>query len=104
MLAAKQAGVDERTLRTWMTLDAQFQADLAAARRATFDAGMARVEALAARAVATLEDLLDCNEQPSARLGAARTLLELGVNRHDAETLLLRIEDLEKQHGPGGRG
>ncbi len=60
---------------------------------------MARVQALAARAVGTLEDLLDCHEQPSVRLGAARTLLELGANRQDAETLLQRIADLEQQHG-----
>ena len=102
-LAAKEAGVGERTLRTWMR-DPQFQADLAAARRATFEAGMSRVQALAARAVGTLEDLLDCHEQPSARLGAARTLIELGVNRHDADTLLQRIADLEQQQGAGPRG
>ena len=45
-LAAERCGVNERTLRRWLTEDAAFKADYDAARRATFNAGMARVPAL----------------------------------------------------------
>lgn len=94
--AARVAGIGERTLRTWMRQDVSFQDELSAARRATFEAGMSRVQALTARAVATLEDLLDQPDQPSTRLGAARTLLELAIQRSDADDLLRRVADLEQ--------
>lgn len=94
-LAAERCGIGVRTLRRWMTADAQFQADLAAARRAVFEAGISRVQALTGRAVEALEDLLQVKRHPATRLGAARTLLELGVNRHDADTLLRKLADVE---------
>lgn len=94
-LAAKRAGIGERTLREWLTDDGEFQEHLAAARRAVFEAGINRVQALTGRAVETLEDLLEAKRHPAMRLGAARTLLELGVNRHDADTLLRKLADIE---------
>ena len=36
----------------------------------------------------TLEDLLSAAKHPSVRLGAARTIVELGLHQHDAETIL----------------
>ena len=77
--------------------DDAFRAELATARRATFEAGMNRVQALTARAVETLEDLLREKEHPSARLGAARTLVELGVSRHDAETIVTGPRQVDVQ-------
>ena len=85
-----------RTLRRWITEDAAFELELTAARRAVFDAGVQRVQALTAMAVETLADLLAEKKHPSVRLGAARAVLEIAVNRHYAETLLKRIEDLER--------
>ncbi len=86
----------EQTLRRSITEDAAFELELTAARRAVFDAGVQRVQALTAMAVETLADLLAEKKHPSVRLGAARAVLEIAVNRHDAETLLKRIEDLER--------
>ena len=57
--AAKKAGVGEKTLRRWLADDEQFQTEYAAALRTTFEAGIQRAQALAAKAVDTLEDLLE---------------------------------------------
>jgi len=86
--AAARCKVGERTLRRWMAEDETFKTELAAARCAMFEAGMNRVQALAVRAVDTLEDLLGAKKYPSTRLGAARTLVELGLHHYDAETKL----------------
>jgi len=76
--AAKRCGVNERTLRRWMTNDEGFKRELADARRAMFQAGMHRVQALTAQAVETLEALMRPKMPPAVRLGAARTVAELG--------------------------
>ena len=79
--AAKTAGVAERTLRRWLTDDDAFKASLAEARRTAFEAGLSRVQAITAKAIDTLEDLLRKGEQPSVRLGAARAVVELAASR-----------------------
>ncbi|HXG70996.1 MAG TPA: helix-turn-helix domain-containing protein [Gemmatimonadaceae bacterium] len=96
--AAKQAGVSERTLRRWMLDDVEFRDALAEGRRVAYDAGIYRIQALTARAVETLDELLDAEKHPAVRLGAARSILELATTRHDADTLLARLEDLEEHH------
>jgi hypothetical protein len=95
--AAKRCGLGEKTLRRWMTEDKEFQAELAAARTAMFQAAMGRIQALTVRAVETLEDLLDAKKHPSVRLGAARTVAELGLHQHDSETILRKLEELESR-------
>ena len=93
--AAAKAEINERTLRRWLSDDDAFKAEYAAARQATFQAGIGRVQALTARAVDTLEDLLDAEKYPSVRLGAARTVAEMGVHQHDAETILRKLDEIE---------
>jgi hypothetical protein len=98
--AARHVGVGERTLRTWLTNDEPFQTALAEARRAAFDAGMSRVQALTARAVDTLDDLLDAKESPGVRLGAARTVAEIALHQRDAEVIQRKLDEIEalRQH------
>jgi alpha-beta hydrolase superfamily lysophospholipase len=93
--AATRAGVDESTLRRWLAKDEAFQAEYDAARRMAFQAAMNRVHALTARAVETLEDLLGAEKHPSVRLGAARTVAEIGIHQHDAETIMRKLDDIE---------
>ena len=93
--AALQCGVNERTLRRWLTEDVAFIADYDAARLATFQAGISRVQALTAKAVDTLEDLLDAEKHPAVRLGAARTVAEIAMHQHDADTIMRRLGDIE---------
>jgi len=93
--AVEQANVGVRTLRRWLTEDPEFQADYAAARKATFEAGMSRMHALTSRAVNPLEDLLEAKDHPTVRLGAARTLVEIGMHQHDADTIMRKLEEIE---------
>ena len=98
--AATKAKVDESTLRRWLSEDAAFQAAHADARQAAFQAGISRVQALTARAVDTLEDLLDATDHPNVRLGAARTVAELGIHQHDADTILRKLNEIESSNTP----
>ena len=82
--AAERCGLNEKTLRVWMADDEAFKQDLAAARRAMFETAMNRLQPLAAQAVDTLAALMQESAPPSVRLGAARTVAELGIHRDDA--------------------
>jgi hypothetical protein len=42
-----------------------------------------------------LEDLLDAKDHPTVRLGAARTLVEIGMHQHDAATIVRRLDEIE---------
>lgn len=68
-LAAARCGVNERTLRRWLAEDEAFKAEYDTARKAIYQAGIARIQALTARGVETLEELLDAKKFPAARLG-----------------------------------
>ena len=64
-----------------------------------------RVQALMGRAVDTLEELLGEKKHPNVRLGAARTVAELGMHQHDADTILRKLDEIETyQRQPGTTG
>jgi len=56
---------------------------------------MNRIPPLVALAVETLEDLLKDAKHPSVRLGAARTIAEIAMHQHDAETIVKRLQAIE---------
>ena len=93
--AADRCGLDEKTLRRWMANDDAFRQDLATARRAMFETAMNRLQPPAAQAVDTLAALMGESAPPSVRLGAARTVAELGIHRDDAETILRKLGEIE---------
>ena len=93
--AAARVDMGESTLRRWLTEDAAFQAEFEMARHATFKAALHRIPALTARAVDTLAALLGDKEPPTVRLGAARTVVEVGLHQHDAETILKKLDAIE---------
>ena len=47
------------------------------------------------RAVDTLAALLGDEEPPAVRLGAARTVADIGLHQHDAETIVRKLDALE---------
>jgi hypothetical protein len=96
--AAARCGIGERTLRRWLTDDEPFQAEYEAARHTTFQAAISRIPALTVRAVDTLAALLGEGEPPVVRLGAARTVAEIGMHQYDAETILKKLDALEARH------
>ena len=56
---------------------------------------------LTVRAVETLADLLGDNKHPAVRLGAARTVAEIGMHQYDAETILRKLDELEASQRRG---
>jgi hypothetical protein len=99
--AAARVRIGESTLRGWMTEDAAFQAAYEAARHATFQAALRRIPALTGRAVETLADLLDDATSPAVRLGAARTVAEIGMHQYDGETILRKLDEIEASQRKG---
>ena len=95
--AAVKAGVNEKTLRRWLSDDEAFQAEYAAARDAAYQAGIHRAQALTGRAMDTLEQLLDDEKHPNVRLVAARTVAEIGIHQHDSETIMRKLGEIEAQ-------
>ncbi len=78
-----------------MTDHEAFRAEYAAAREAAYQAGIYRAQALTGRAMDTLEELLDETKHPNVRLGAARTVAEIGIHQHDAETIMAKLDEIE---------
>lgn len=92
--AAERCKIDESTLRRWMVEDG-FKSQLAEARRAAFQAGMSRVQALTSDAIETLATLMAPDVAAAVRLGAARTVAELGIHQNDAETIMKKLDEIE---------
>jgi hypothetical protein len=93
--AATKCGLSEKTLRRWMADDEDFKRDLAEARRLVYDEGINRMQGLMPVAIETLAGLMRGIVPPNVRLGAARTVVELGTHQHDADTILRRLEEIE---------
>jgi hypothetical protein len=93
--AAARCKIGEKTLRRWLTDYTVFQAEFEAARHATFQAAISRIPALTVKAVDTLAALLAAKEPPAVRLGAARTVAELGQHQYDAEIILKKLDEIE---------
>jgi len=97
--AAGRCHIGARTLRRWLTEDESFKAEYEAARRATFQAAISRIPMLTVTAVDALADLLGTSKPPAVRLGAARTVAEIGLHQYDAETILKKLDEIEARQG-----
>jgi hypothetical protein len=47
------------------------------------------------RAIETLAALMAADVAAAVRLGAARTVAELGIHQHDAETIMRKLDEIE---------
>jgi hypothetical protein len=93
--AAAKVGIGERTLRRWLSEDTAFKAEYDAARQATFQAAVSRIASLTVRAMEVLEELLTHTKYPAVRLGAARTVVEIGMHQHDADAIIRKLDEIE---------
>jgi hypothetical protein len=99
--AATAIGVDERTLRRWLREHAPFQAAYREARRQVVQHAVVQVQHAAATAVHTLLAVMqDANAPASARVSAAKAILETAVKAVEVEDLEARIAALEAQGQP----
>jgi hypothetical protein len=98
--AAKQCGIGEVTLHRWLK-DATFQAAYREARRAVVQQAITQVQRATGEAVETLRNVMQDRESPaSAKVSAAKTILETAVKGIEIEDLEARIAALEAQGEP----
>jgi len=94
--SAKSIGIAERTLRRWLARE-DFRRKYLAARRSAFDRAIDALHRHALEAVTTLRDvMLDAAAPASARVSAARTVLELGRVSIELDDLCERLESVER--------
>src|SRR5579862_3756573 len=91
--AARQAGIGERTAARRMA-DAAFRQRVQETRAALVERALGKLARGSARAVETLRKLLK-SDSDTVKLGAARTILELGSKLRESVELEKRIIDLE---------
>lgn len=96
--AAKKAGFGERTVHKRLD-DPVFCARLSAIKSQVFSQAVAKLISAGVQAAETLTDLLGA-ESESTRLGAARSILELGPKLRESAELEQRIATLES-HAAG---
>jgi phage terminase small subunit len=98
--AAAQCGLADVTLRRWLKQE-PFQAAYREARRAVVQQAITQVQRATGEAVETLRRVMQDAEAPaSARVSAAKTILETAVKAVEVEDLEARITALEAQGQP----
>ncbi len=94
--AAAEAGIDEATAHRRLK-EPGFRAQVDEVRRELIARATARLSAASTDAVTTLTALLGEDAPPAVRLGAARSILDLGLKLREAEDLAERVAALEAQ-------
>ena len=98
--AAHQCGIGAVTLHRWLK-DATFQTAYREARRAVVQHAITQVQRATGEAVETLRSVMQDAEAPaSARVSAAKAILETAVKAVELEDLAARIAALEAQGLP----
>jgi hypothetical protein len=101
--AARQAGLGEQTVRRWLK-DTHFQAAYREARHHAVAQAIAQVQRVASTAVETLQQvMIEPAALASARVSAAKTVLDMAIKAVELEDLARRIAALEQRLG-GGTG
>jgi DNA-binding MurR/RpiR family transcriptional regulator len=94
--AAKAAGIGSATLWRWLQ-DAGFKAEYRRARREAMEQAAAQLQQASSAAVRALREVVeDTNGPSSARVMAARNVLDFGLKAIELEDLEERISALEK--------
>lgn len=97
LAAAQQCGLSEVTLYRWLK-DTGFQSAYRDARREVVRQAIAQVQQATGQAVQTLQAVMQDTDAPaSARVAAARTVLETALKAVELEDLDARLTALEAQ-------
>ena len=101
--AANATGVGEVTLHRWLA-DPGFKTSYLEARREGVSHTIALLQRTSGAAVAALHAVMSDPEQPaSARVSAARAVLELAIKGVELEDLAARLEALEAKANGGAK-
>jgi hypothetical protein len=101
--AAATVGIAASTARRWMQHPDTIQA-LAAARRDAMKAALAKLQQIALEAVNSLSEIQRAGESESARVSAAKTVLEQAMRAVELEDVQARLAKLEVLARGGWRG
>jgi len=94
--AADKIGITPRTLYKWLKMP-EFRSAYMAAKREAVTVAVARLQQAAAEAVEALRSIMNDPKKPaSARVSAARAILEMAIKAIEIEDLEVRIEELER--------
>jgi len=95
--AAGAAGIGDVTLWRWMQIP-EFKEQYRLARREAVSQAVGHLQGACSVAVVALKDIAQDVACPaSARVSAARTVLELAIKGIELEDLAARVEELELQ-------
>lgn len=95
--AAKSVGVDRSTIYRWFQQPA-FQVAYREARHQALSRATARLQQISSEAVEVLREVMnDQAAQPAARVGAAKTVLDMALEATEVEDLSARVEALEQE-------
>jgi hypothetical protein len=102
-MAARQVGIHLSTLKRWME-EPLFDRRYRAARRDVLHGAQVLLLQAGSTAVRTLTTVMDNAEEPAtARVSAARCVLEMLLKTFAQETLEARVSELEQLKKPAGR-
>ena len=96
--AARQAGVSESTAHRRLE-DPEFRQQLQAMQTEMIKRTAGALTAASTESVRTLLELQKPSAPPAVRLGAARSILEIGIKLREAADLEQRLSALEQQLG-----
>ena len=94
---ARVLGIHSKTLYRWLEKDIDFKKALQEAKESIFNEALENLKSLSREAVNTLRDLLTSRHKDTARLGSAKTILELALKQKELEDIEKRIEALEER-------
>lgn len=93
--AATATGISISTSTRWLQ-DPEFQRKYQTARRETLRRTMGRLQTAASEAVDALREIQSNGQSESARVSAARTILEQSIKAADIEDIQQRLDLLEQ--------
>jgi len=95
-LAAEDAGISETTLWRWLQRE-DFTKAYREARKQAVNQAIAHIQRISGEAVNTLREVMNDGKKETARVTAARAILELTLKAYEIEDLEERIEALEER-------
>ena len=95
-LAAQEAKVSQSTIFRWLR-DSEFQAAYRQAKKEIVGHALTQVQRAVTQAVETLLDVMGNGIVESAKVSAAKTILELAIRAVELEDLENRLEALEER-------
>jgi len=95
-LAAQEAGISQSTMYRWLN-DEEFQMAYRKAKKEIVGHALTQVQKAVTKAVDTLLDVMGNGVVESAKVSAAKTILELAIKAVEIEELEERLTILERR-------